>query len=354
MKFSLKSIWIVALFATMVWSGCTDEPDPTATNQVTFDRYDVDSRPLGTATAWYCATDSALDYATSNMTSGDIVYLTDDAVSYTTAHQAWTDVSLICTDNDRATVTWSAGTNPQFRAANSDLSVTKLTLVVPDFYDIYLSGDEDITIINCEADRASVSALWIPLSGSSIIAAMIDCDDVRIDFGSANSTIDFRSSTWSGATDACDVNINADCGGCDESQVHILTWNYNSSRYSYEAFTTPTVTESEIVKRCPGGEQDLYVRFNVPGSHQNDNENIIDVDVEYGPTASYGSTVGACYSSSEAGWQAMFDVDSYGVNSYVYWRANVTLCDTTKVSAGQSYKIPRSAICVAPGWYDCD
>jgi hypothetical protein len=356
--FAMKKFLVfIALFCAfgVFLNSCDNDNGTEPSNEVTFERYDEDSRPLGTATAYYCTTSAQFDYAYENAGSGDYIYLTNDDTVFTACVTSnFCYASIVGTDVGRSTVwvlnatctgTWSSVTFPVAAEAENIKTYGGTTQLG------FRRGDCEVT--NC--GTASASPLQVSANNDSsqyVHVDVHDCDELTLSAWNDSCSVTAWANEWYGADEACD-GLTPE--GYPEywPNVQINTWIYDGKEYSYAALGTPTVTESETLKRC-NTEQDLFVRFFVPGGLTADNEDLIDIVVEYGTSTSYGQTAGACWSSSELEWQADFNVDGYAVSDKVYWRVKAALCDETNYSAGQQFTIPSRAICVTPGWFDCD
>lgn len=358
----LVSILIVALFIPLAWTGCSEDTNGPET--YTFERYDENSVPLGTASAYYCDTSDEFNTAANAAEKGDIIYLTDDDVTYVAYvpdggvgvpwHLLY--ASIIGTDTNPSEILIRAdddslySTTVEF-AEDCDIENVDITY----HFGVRFHGG-DCSIENVIASESNWPSFTIscqgnypdPASGVEVdITDMSNIDVVALTSQHGAATV--YLSDFYHADEACDGNYTT-----ASNALTISSWNYGAGSYSYESIGTPD-EENSAVKYCGyPPEKDMYVTGSVPGSQTLDNEDIISVTYEYGPTTSYGSTKAACYSSSEGEWQATWSADSYGANSYCYFRLKVELCDSTYYSNGAKQKVLGMGLCSTPAWYDCD
>lgn len=356
---------IVALFAMVA---CGQEEPPV--EPITYDRYDHQSVPMGTATIWTCSTSAQFDYAIENHSAGDQIVLANSDTVFTASvtgsyngHPISIDVAGFYGDetnqskyriyNERG----GAWGGLQFDYSGGQVFVRNLIQQEKNWF--WGTADTEFDNVNVGEmsgnESSSISFNFNNYQDApKLILKNISGDTVWL-YGSPDTVI-IENIQLTGMSDACDFD---EMNGSDLNVIN--TWKYGGDRYSFFhlALQDPAVTEAAALKSCPAGSPtdfDLYVRFSVPHSHTEDNENLIDVDVEYGSSASYGSAAHACYSSSESEWQAELDVTSIGKGSTVYWRVKSAMCDSTYYSTGQTYLIPNKGpyVCAAPSWWDCD
>lgn len=343
-KFMLTSTLLVV---AALWFSCTnDEPIAPENQKSTTARGDdrLPQLPEG-ATAWLCTTSADFHTAVEEHDPGDWIFLTNDDTVFVYSGDDWyLDASLVGTDAGPSKFGKPLQYGYGFFGFTYDGALVK-NVEIQGSTDYVAEGNNQVY----EGVGSSFENVQFygGLSWTADNLHVRDSRDPILIYNKGYGTY-AKGNSWLDANSPCDFFI------IGNPPLVVLTWDYNGSTYSFEDMVTPSVTEEEGVRYCGlPPDKDIFVRFNVPGSHAYGNEDIIDVDVEWGPSASYGNTVNACYSSSESEWQAKWDVSSYS-NAYVYWRGKAMLCDSTYYTAGQRTRILMVGPCTTPAWYDCD
>lgn len=349
----LAFLFVAALIAPLCWYGCSDEPNGPET--YTFDRYDKNSRFLGTATAYYCSTSSQFQTAMEDHGAGDVIHLTNADTLFTSSGNS---------DTRRLHGTLSGLAEGGPSKVQFLYSGSQQPIILDE--DVYGISD-----IEFNDDYAIATGAY----GDPVDAIIVDCSSaggVGMRFISYNDPFFnvFNSEVWevtdydggaryqfancvfTTATEACDGPAVI-----GTPSVAISTWEYDGDDFAYSAIGTPIEIPSDSVSYdFPGSGKDLFVRFHVPGWNWRSNEDIIDIDVEYGKTTSYGSTYeNSCYNAGQ--WVAKLNVRGYS-NQRCHWRVVVTLCDSTWTSGDfSSQKILAIGTPFnpwTPSWYGCN
>jgi hypothetical protein len=177
--------------------------------------------------------------------------------------------------------------------------------------------------------------------------------------------IDFDKRGLGTAAIESGTTIENASSACDFSELigpYVLNeWAYDGSDFSQDIFEQgpPEMDAGDLaVSYCgsfPSITKTAFARTDCFGCLAYDNEEIAEVEFEYGTSTAFGSSTPAdCFDGANLQWQAEWDISGYS-GQYLYVRSKATLCDSTEVMSGHR-KIYVTALgtCADPAWWDCD
>lgn len=248
----MKKLFVFALLFCVagVFLNSCDKDEPS--NQITFDRYDVDSRPLGTAAAWDIYTQSQFNTAAAQYNDYDVFYMHTDSITTFTVPDVWIGFKG----------NWFEEVN-LFRVNMTSDSDPKPIIEIPeretgtwtDRLDLY---DCNITNIRFVPDPSAwPPPHWATIIGNAATYSTIEgvefnspndwddagiflrgnihfdsCDDIA--FGEQQTgTATINLSSYQFAANVCDtVQISLGAG----NGVVVNSWKYDDAAFTYEDF----------------------------------------------------------------------------------------------------------------------
>lgn len=293
-----------------------DEPViPTETDEnwiVKFDRYDKENRFLGTATAYYCATNAQFAVAEANCMSGDIIYLVNDDTLFAADSlgdgKAWDDIDIIGVDSLRSKL------DPAFPANEFDINNSDLTNVHIWGGNIWLSDVCNLNDIKVGASGCVIYGYSINYPCTSIV---LNSDALRLQVSNSN-IIDVYNSDFFNASETCDYNIEV---GPDYVNVH--TWIYDDTTYSYD-------DQNVTATGAWWDKENNLVTFTACSSEYG-SEAVLYYNLDGGCGASFSTTNAADdngYDDCSTGTYHWAQVSVTGSTQRVYYKWKSTLCDS--------------------------
>lgn len=311
----------ILLISILLFSfACTNEPE-----RVTFDAYDTDSRYLGegeqifpglmrvpTGTHWYCASDSAFDYAMANINPGDAVYLTEgDTVYSLESPYYFNQIMIGGLLYEEPTLTTNGNA---LYVYNSAIELLDLDCLV-----LYVSGN---TLIECNISNGtfihSAGAGTFVMYNSDIVG-WTGARNINLGVDSHGARVEFDGASWYDADCICDITM---LDGQDW-ELEIESWVYDDTLYSYE--------DHSVSATGAWWDKDNNLVTFTACSSEYGSEAVLYYNLDGGCGASFSTTNAADdngYDDCSTGTYHWAQVSVTGSTQRVYYKWESTLCDS--------------------------